>query len=279
MSTIKNNIINALSIDLEDWFCVYNLSKVIKKEDWHKYELRVVDNTNRILELLAKHNTHATFFVLGWIAERVPDLIHEIEKQGHEIASHGYSHTLLTEMTPESFEKDIQKALDVTKNCISSEIIGFRAPSFSITQKTMWAIDILKNHGFRYDSSIFPISLHPDYGVPHGSLSIYPLNSSLIEFPLSCVEIMGMRIPCSGGGYFRLFPYSLTRLLIRQCNRENRPAIFYLHSWEVDPQQPRIKLNWLKYFRHYYNLDKSIERLNRLLSEFEFTTVRKVLGL
>jgi len=143
----------------------------------------------------------------------------------------------------------------------------------------MWAIDILKAHGFRYDSSIFPIRLHPDYGIPDGSLSIYPLNSSLIEFPLSCVEIMGMRIPCSGGGYFRLFPYSLTRLLIRQCNRENRPAIFYLHSWEVDPQQPRIKLNWLKYFRHYYNLDKSIERLNRLLSEFEFTTVRKVLGL
>jgi len=144
MSTIKNNIINALSIDLEDWFCVYNLSKVIKKEDWYKFELRVVDNTNRILELLAKHNTRATFFVLGWIAERVPELIHEIEKQGHEIASHGYSHTLLTEMTPESFEKDIQKALDVTKSCISSEIIGFRAPSFSITRKTMWAIDILK---------------------------------------------------------------------------------------------------------------------------------------
>ena len=272
-------MINALSIDLEDWFCVYNFSKVIKKEDWDKYELRVVKNTERILDLLEKHKTEATFFVLGWIAERVPVLIREIEERGHEIASHGYSHTLLTKMTPAAFEQDLRKAIEVTKKCINSEIVGFRAPSFTITKKTMWAIDILKKHGFRYDSSIFPISIHPDYGVRNGSLSIHSINSSMIEFPLSCVEVMGMRIPCGGGGYFRMYPFSMTRWFFKRCNEENRPAIFYLHSWEIDPSQPKIKLNWFRKFRHYYNLDKTLDKLDRLLSEFEFTSVRKVLDL
>ena len=272
-------MLNAFSIDLEDWFCVHNFSKVIKKEDWKKYELRVENNTRCILDLLTKHNTEATFFVLGWIAERVPELIREIEERGHEIASHGYSHTLLTEMTPAAFEQDLRKAIEVTKKCINSEIVGFRAPSFSITKKTMWAIDILKKYGFRYDSSIFPISLHPDYGVRNSSLSIHYINSSMVEFPLSCVEIMGLRIPCSGGGYFRVFPYSMTKRLLKSCNEQNRPAIFYLHSWEIDPDQPKVKLNWLRKFRHYYNLDKTAAKLDRLLSDFEFTSVRKVLNL
>lgn len=268
---------NALSIDLEDWFCVYNLSQVIKKEDWDSCELRIENNTRRILELLAAHQAKATFFVLGWIAEHVPHLIREIEQQGHEIASHGYSHSLLFHMTPESFEKDLLKALEVTETITPSKIYGFRAPSFSITHDTMWALDILANHGFRYDSSIFPVNFHPDYGIPDVPLSIYRINSNLIEFPLTCVEVLGRRIPCCGGGYFRIFPYAVTKYLLRRCNNEGRPAIFYLHPWEFDPGQPRIKLSWQKTFRHYHNLSKTLKRFSCLLKDFEFETINELL--
>jgi len=270
---------NAISIDLEDWFCVYNLSQVIKKEDWDKCELRIVKNTKLILNLLAKHNTKATFFVLGWIAERVPDLIREIELQGHEIASHGYSHALITEMTPKAFEEDLQKALQITKHLVKQNILGFRAPSFSITDKTMWAADILVKYGIRYDSSIFPIGFHPDYGIHDAPLSIHQLNGSLIEVPLSCAKFLGRKIPCSGGGYFRIFPYTLTRFLLKRCNSQGRPVIFYFHPWELDPDQPKVKLPWLKSFRQYYNLNKSRDRLDKLLNDFEFTTIRGILEL
>jgi polysaccharide deacetylase family protein (PEP-CTERM system associated) len=270
---------NALSIDLEDWFCVYNFNEVIGKEDWDKCELRVVESTQRLLEVMSKHNTHATFFVLGWVAERVPALIEEIEKLGHEIACHGYSHTVLTQMTPESFELDIQRALKVTKQAVQSEIIGYRAPSFTVTKRTMWAIDILARNEFRYDSSIFPISYHPDYGIPNADLSVFQHDSSLIEFPMTCVKLFGVRIPCSGGAPFRIFPYSISKTLLRRCNSEGRPGIFYLHPWEVDPGQPRVNLPWSKRFRHYYNLNKTLSRFDRLLADFEFTTIRRVLDL
>jgi polysaccharide deacetylase family protein (PEP-CTERM system associated) len=270
---------NALSFDLEDWFCVSNLSSVINKGDWDKCELRVVQNTRSILTLLDDCNTTATFFVLGWIAERIPELVREIDQRGHEIATHGYSHTMLTEMTPELFEEDLLKAICVTEKCTCQKILGFRAPSFTVTNSTMWALDILAKNGIRYDSSIFPVGFHPDYGFSAAPLSIYKHNDYLIEFPLTCVEIMGKRIPCSGGGYFRILPYSLTRFLLRLCNRQKRPFVFYLHPWEIDPEQPRVKLPWLKRFRHYHNLDKTFGRLKRLLNDFEFTSVRSVLGL
>lgn len=266
---------NALSIDLEDWFCAYNLR--IKTEDWGQRELRVVENTRRILDLLAKHDTPATFFVLGWIAERVPDLIREVEQQGHEIATHGYSHTVLTEMTPEVFETDLTRALQVTKACVSQEILGFRAPSFSITSKTLWALDILAKHGLKYDSSIFPLSYHPDYGIPDASLSIHQIGA-MTEVPLSCAEVLGKKIPCSGGGYFRVFPYPLTTFLMRRCHREGRPVIFYLHPWEVDPGQPRMNMPLSKKFRHYFNLDKTMDRLDQLLTEFEFVPIKELLN-
>ena len=270
---------NALSIDLEDWFCVYNLRDVVRRKDWDIQELRIDQSTRLILKLLSIHNTKATFFVLGWIAEQVPGLVREIEEEGHEIATHGYSHTLLTEMTRQSFEEDLKRALEVTKACTHQEILGFRAPSFSITDKTSWAFEILERNGIRYDSSVFPIAFHPDYGVPNSPLSIYKISAFLTEFPLSCVEILGRRIPCSGGGYFRMYPYLLTKSLLKRCNREGRPAIFYFHPWEVDSKQPRVKLSWLKRWRHYYNLDKTLNRLDRLLSDFEFTSVKEVLGL
>jgi polysaccharide deacetylase family protein (PEP-CTERM system associated) len=266
---------NAMTIDLEDWFCAYNLR--IKTQDWDKQELRVVENTTRILDLFQKHATRATFFVLGWIAERVPDLVHEIEQRGHEIATHGYSHTVLTEMTPDAFEADLTHALDVTRECVHQEIIGFRAPSFTITAKTRWAIDILARHSIRYDSSVFPIGFHPDYGIADAPLSIHPLGA-LTEVPMSVAEVFGRKIPCSGGGYFRVIPYRATRFLMQQCNRQGRPVIFYLHPWETDPGQPRVKLSWSKSFRHYINLDKTMQRLDQLLCDLQFAPIKDILS-
>lgn len=274
-----DSVVNALSIDLEDWFCVHNLAHAIPREDWSRQEQRVVRNAERLLALFARRGVKATFFVLGWVAERSPDLVAEIERRGHEIATHGYSHRLLTEMTPESFDADLKRALEVTRRCVRQPILGFRAPSFTVTQRTLWALDILVQNGIRYDSSIFPFGLHPDYGMADAPLGIHRLRDSLIEFPLSCARLLGRRVPCSGGGYFRLFPYAATKFLLARCNREGRPAIFYLHPWEIDPGQPRIKLPATKAFRHYFHLDKALERLDRLLTDFQFTTAKEVLGL
>jgi polysaccharide deacetylase family protein (PEP-CTERM system associated) len=271
---------NALSIDLEDWFCVHNFAEVIPYSSWNARELRVEQNTRRLLDQLARHQVKATFFVLGWIADKTPDLIKEIAAAGHEIASHGYGHLLAKTLTPATFEKDLSASLEAIARCVPNKVLGFRAPSFSLDRTTLWVFDVLTKYGIRYDSSIFPISFHPDYGVRDGVLSIYKVTDSLMEFPMSCFKCMGMTIPCCGGGYFRLFPYSLIRFGIRKCNRENRPAVFYLHPWEIDPGQPRVtQIPRLKRFRHYYNIGKTAKRLDRLLSDFEFGTVAEVLGL
>lgn len=269
-------MLNAISIDLEDWFCAYNLR--IESKNWGKQELRVVDNTERLLALLDKHHVQATFFVLGWFAEHTPALIRTIEQRGHEIATHGYSHTVLTAMTPAEFESDLQRALEVTRACVQQPIRGFRAPSFTITPTTLWALDILAKYGIVYDSSIFPISGHPDYGIGDAPLTIHR-RGALTEVPMSVAEIAGKRVPCSGGGYFRLFPYTITKSLIERCNQQGRPVIFYLHPWEIDPDQPRRKLSLTKSLRHYINLDKTFGRLDRLLTDFQFTSIQKVIGL
>ena len=268
-----------MTVDLEDWFCVQNLSLAIKKEDWGRCELRLEDNTGRILDLFGRHKVKATFFVLGWIVERLPELVREIERHGHEIATHGYSHTMLTEIKPEEFEADLERAIAVTEPLIRQKITGFRAPTFSLTQRTLWAADILVRHGILYDSSVFPAHFHPDYGMPDAPFSIYQLTPSLIEVPLSCVKILGMTVPCGGGGYFRLYPYRLTRMFLRRLNRQGRPAVFYFHPWELDPEQPRVKLPRTKKLRHYLNLNKTAARLERLLDDFRFTTLRNLLGL
>jgi len=272
-------MLNALSIDLEDWFCVANLRHVYEMKNWNGCDLRVERSTAKVLELLEKYNVIATFFVVGWIAERVPSLIAEIAEKGHEIATHGYSHRLLTEMTPLEFECDLRRALSVTTEIVDAEIIGFRAPSFTLTGKTIWALDILKENGIRYDSSVFPVGFHPDYGLSNADLNVFEHDNGLMEFPLTCVEILGKRIPCSGGGYFRLYPYPVTKFLLTKCNRQKRNAIIYLHPWEFDPDQPRVDLPLLKRFRHYSNLQKTYGRFERLLNDFAFTTVRGVLGL
>ncbi len=270
---------NALSVDLEDWFCVANMQSHFSREDWPRQESRIVSDTNRLLELFDQKGVSATFFVLGWVADHHPDLVREIARRGHEIASHGYSHRLLTEMTREEFTNDLEKALSATSRCTDERILGFRAPSFTVTRTTVWALDILADHGFRYDSSIFPVGFHPDYGIKEAPLTIHRVNGSLLEFPLTVAEILGRRIPCSGGAYFRIFPYAVTKSLLQRVNGNGRPFVFYVHPWEIDEGQPRVPLPASKRLRHYTNLAKTYARLERLLSDFEFSSLRKVLGL
>jgi polysaccharide deacetylase family protein (PEP-CTERM system associated) len=273
---------NAISIDLEDWFCVHNLSGAIRKENWDACELRVVQSTNRLLRLFDRHHTKATFFVLGWVAERLPELIRELEARGHEIAVHGYNHLLLTEISPQEFDEDLARALNAIEQCgVKSRPVGFRAPSFTMVKTTKdWALPILEKYEFKYDSSVFPIGFHPDYGMVESPLSPYKITAGLHEFPMSCLEIFGKRFPFSGGGYFRLFPYAYTKYCMRKVNEQGRPAVFYLHPWELDPEQPRVKnLSLSQRLRHYRNIDQTELRLDRLLGDFEFTTIREVLGL
>lgn len=267
---------NIFTVDLEDWFCAYNLR--IKVEDWDKQERRIVKNTRRILKLLSNFNTKATFFVLGWVAEKEPKLIREIESEGHEIATHGYSHSLITNISPEEFEIDLQKAIDVTSSISKMTIIGFRAPSFTITNKTRWALNVLKKHGIKYDSSVFPVGFHPDYGIADSDINIHKLNG-ITEVPLSVLKILGITIPCSGGAYFRIYPYIFTKKLIEKCNSQGRPVIFYMHPWEIDPEQPRQALSISKSIRHYYNLNQTENRLKKLLSDFQFHNMKDELNL
>ena len=271
---------NAMSIDLEDWYCANNVTQVVKRENWSKCESRVHESTKKILNLLKKHDTRATFFVLGWIAERCPELIREIEQHGHEIGVHGYQHLLLTEITPLEFEKDLAIAIETLKNCgVAQRVIGFRAPSFTVVAQTQWALEILEKYEIQYDSSVFPLAFHPDYGCASAPLAPYKITPGIHEFPLSCLELGGIRFPFSGGAYFRLMPYAYTRYCIEKCNTGGRPMIFYIHPWELDAQQPRVELTWSKKLRHYHNLEKTEGRLEALLRDFEFTTVREVLHL
>lgn len=273
---------NAISIDLEDWFCVNNLRQAIRREDWENCEQRVFNNTTRILNLFDKHSTKGTFFVLGWVAERFPELIRQIEQRGHEIAVHGYNHLLLTEISPQEFEADLARALEVIQSCgLEKRPVGFRAPSFTVVPSTKeWALQILEKYQFKYDSSVFPVGFHPDYGMADSPLVPYKITDKLLEFPMSCLEIFGRRIPFCGGGYFRLFPYAYTKRCLRTFNARGNAAVFYLHPWEIDAGQPRIKdLPTLKSFRHYRNLQSTEEKLDRLLSDFEFTTISEVLQL
>lgn len=273
-------MINALSFDLEDWFCVSNLRTLIRQEDWHLQDLRVTENTMRILALLKKNNVQATFFVLGWIAEKVPDLVREIDDQGYEIATHGYSHKMLTEMEPTEFDNDLGQAIAITKSIIKSTIVGYRAPTFSLTKDTLWATDILLHHGIQYDSSIFPMSFMAAYdGIPGLSPWPFQFKNGLIEYPLSCAEKFSLRIPCSGGCFFRALPYTVTRSLLSEINRKGHPFMFYLHPWEVDPGQPKRRMPMIDSIRHYINLDKTYGRLERLIQDFMFTSTKKVLGI
>lgn len=274
-------ILNAMTVDVEDYFHVLALSKSIDRSNWDKMEYRAESSTRLLLDLFEESNIHATFFVLGWVARRSPDLVREIAKRGHEVASHGMSHKLVFNQTPEEFSSETYESKALLEDIIGAPVIGYRASTYSITRRSLWALDILHEAGFLYDSSIFPIQ-HDVYGIPDASpvpsRIATPKGASIVEFPMSTAPMFGRRIPVSGGGYFRLLPYWLTRSGLAKLNGElNRPFIFYLHPWEVDPEQPRVRASWKSRLRHYTNLDRCEARLRRLIGEFRFGRVRDVL--
>lgn len=274
-------IVNAMTVDVEDYFHVSAFEHVVSRSRWDQLESRVCMNTERLLELFESQGVKATFFVLGWVAERSPSLVSRIVSLGHEVASHGYSHRLIYQQTPEGFREDIRRAKDLLEGMTGRPVAGYRAPSYSITTRSLWALDVLLAEGHTYDASIFPIR-HDRYGIPESPRHPYVLqrpSGALIEAPGSTVRLSGVNVPVAGGGYFRILPYAWTRWGIGRLNtRERRPAIFYLHPWEIDPAQPRLDAGWLGRFRHYRNLDKTEGRLRRLLREFSFAPLGEILA-
>jgi polysaccharide deacetylase family protein (PEP-CTERM system associated) len=275
--------INAFTVDVEDYFHVAALSSAITRESWATHESRVERNTERLLALLADRGVRGTFFVLGWVAERSPGLVRRIAASGHEIACHGFSHQLIYQQAREEFREETLRAKRLLEDLIGEAVLGYRAASFSVTRDSLWALDTLIDAGFLYDSSIFPIR-HDRYGLPGAApepnrLSA-PSGRTLIEFPMSAARFLGVQVPVSGGGYFRLLPFWVTRAGLKQINeRRGLPFTFYLHPWELDPGQPRFKVSALSRFRHYTNLARCEDRLRRLLGEFEFTSMREALRL
>ena len=274
-------MLNAFSVDVEDYFQVGLFERAIPRDRWGSFEPRVERNTRRLLALCDEHGVKGTFFVLGWVAERWPDLVRDIRDGGHELATHGQDHRRVTTLTPEQFRADVRRAKRTVEDAAGVEVIGYRAPNYSIVRETMWAVDVLAEEGFRYDSSIFPIH-HDRYGIPDAPRGPSRMRLSnghdMVEFPISTVRVGGQNWPFSGGGYFRLLPYPVVRAGLRRLNQADRlPGMVYLHPWEVDADQPRLPVGPLTRFRHYVNIDKTPVKLGRLLSDFPFGPVADVL--
>jgi len=275
-------MLNALSVDVEEYFQVANFSDSISRDSWKSRSRRSDGITKCLLDLFDQHNAKATFFVLGWLAEHEPALVKEIAARGHEVASHGYSHSLVYEQGRSVFTEETRRSKRLLEDLTGVEIKGYRAASFSITAKSLWALDVLVEEGFSYDSSIFP-TLHHRYGIRGGPTAPVQLETEsgglLQEFPLTTLRLAGVDLPISGGGYFRLYPYMLTRAGLQMVNnRDGRPFVFYCHPWEFDPGQPRVSAPLLSRWRHYQNMDRSLGRLENLLDDFSFGTVADVLN-
>lgn len=272
MENESSRIRNYLTIDVEEHFQVSAFEKNIPISDWIHHESRAQNNTNNILKILSEHNIKATFFIVGWVAEKSPELVKSIKREGHEIGCHSYAHRRVYDLTPKQFREDTKKAKDILEEIISEQIAGYRAPSYSITNSSLWALEILSDLGFTYDSSIFPI-YHDAYGIPNAPRFQYKHKEiNLTEYPISTTLMFGRKIPISGGGYFRFFPYWFTKMGLKSINtKERQPFMFYLHPWEIDPGQPRFnQASVLSKFRHYNNLKKTAGRLEKLLDDFSF---------
>ncbi len=276
--------VNAMTIDVEDYYMVSAFADVVKHEDWHKHESRVERNTYKVLELLDEHKIKATFFVLGWVAQHQKKLVRDIHASGHEIASHGYKHELVYAIGPEQFRNDLKLSKALLEDSCGVKVTGYRAPSYSITGNSLWALEILIEEGFVYDSSIFPI-MHDIYGIPNAKRFphiIKTASGTIKEFPISTVELKlwksAFRIPVGGGGYLRLFPVSLINKAVKYINeKEKQPAVIYFHPWEIDPGQPRIQASRKSKFRHYLNLEKTQGKIAYLLSTLKFKPMSDVL--
>jgi polysaccharide deacetylase family protein (PEP-CTERM system associated) len=270
-------ITNALTIDFEDWY----QGLEIPHTEWGRFEDRVVPAGRRLLELLDQADVRATFFILGYVAERHPEIVREIAAAGHEIGTHGYSHTLIYKQTPEVFRSEMERAVRTLEDNTGQRVLGHRAPFFSITRDSLWALEVLGELGIRYDSSIFPV-LNYRYGIedaPRWPYEVAAGGRTLIEFPISTWQVWGRNLPIAGGAYFRIYPYSLTRRAFRAVNEKGHPVVFYLHPWELDADQPRIPLPRRISMTHYFNLRKTEDRLSRLLRDFSFAPMREVLGV
>jgi polysaccharide deacetylase family protein (PEP-CTERM system associated) len=272
-------IINAMTVDVEDYFQVSAFEKHIDRQQWEQLPHRVERNTQIILDVFAAHQVKATFFTLGWVAERYPQLIQRIVSEGHELACHGYQHIRVTEQTPEEFRQDIQLSKQILQDISATPVIGYRAASYSIGAQNLWALEILAEEGFLYSSSIYPVK-HDLYGMPDAPrFAFRPENApNLLEIPISTLNIAGRHLPCGGGGFFRLYPYLFSKLAYQHLNiREKQSGIFYFHPWEIDASQPRqTNLNFKTKFRHYLNLSRMPSRLDSLLHDFAWDTMQNV---
>lgn len=269
----RRSPLNVFSVDVEDYFHVNAFSRHVDRRTWPDYESRVVRNTHRVLEILEQYQVRGTFFVLGWVAAEHPQLVRAIQRSGHEIGCHSFWHRSVFDLTPEEFREDLLQGAKAIEEITGERVTAFRAPNFSITERSLWALDILIEEGFRYDSSIFPI-YHDTYGIPQARRYPYTIERSqdvLAEFPPSVYRLWKLNIPVGGGGYFRLYPSRLSTYWLRRINqRDERPFMFYVHPWELDPDQPRLPAPWRSRFRHYKNLDKTEQKLHQLLGRFRF---------
>jgi polysaccharide deacetylase family protein (PEP-CTERM system associated) len=263
---------NAMTVDVEDYFQVSAFERYIDRDAWDRKECRVERNVDRILELFDRHAVKGTFFTLGWIAERYPNMVKRLVAQGHELASHGWSHVRVTQQQPDEFRQDIRRTKGLLEDISGQAVIGYRAASYSIDASNLWALDALEDSGYRYSSSIYPIK-HDRYGIPDAPrFAFRPLGGDFLEFPVTTVRVANRNLPCGGGGWFRFIPYAGIRWAVRRVNNIDREtAIFYFHPWEIDPEQPRqTGLDAKTRFRHYLNLDRMEARLERLLRDFDW---------
>jgi polysaccharide deacetylase family protein (PEP-CTERM system associated) len=270
-------VINALTIDFEDWY----QGLEIPISEWGRFEDRLVLSGRRLLDRLAEAQVRATFFILGAVAERHPELVCEIAAQGHEVATHGWSHTLVYQMSPDVFRAELRRSVQLLEELAGRKILGHRAPFFSITRASLWALDVLGEEGLRYDSSIFPV-VNYRYGIEDASRWPHEVRGdawTLTEFPITTWRVLGRNIPIAGGAYFRLYPYALTRAALRSINGAGHPVVFYLHPWELDPDHPRIRLPRRIALTHYANLAATEGRFRQLLRDFRFAPLRDVLGV
>lgn len=272
-------VLNAFTVDVEDYFQVSAFENVIHRDEWPRMPSRVEASTDRLLDLLERRGVKGTFFVLGWTAEQFPSLVRRIASAGHELACHSFWHRLIYRQSRDEFRADLRRSKQTIEDQAGQAVVAYRAPSFSITSRSMWAIDVLVEEGFEIDSSIFP-TVHDRYGVPNADVRPHAISTpagSIWEFPLAVQRVGRFSVPISGGGYFRLFPFHFSRLCLENVNRGGRPFAFYIHPWEVDPQQPRIRgASRLSRFRHYVNLSSTERKLDRLLSVFRFGTISDV---
>ncbi len=270
---MTESVKNAMTVDVEDYFQVSAFEGIIDRRDWDKLPHRVEANTERVLALFAEYDVKATFFTLGWVAERYPGLVRRIVAEGHELASHGFTHVRASEQSPQEFYRDIADSKRLLEDVAGVEVKGYRAPSYSIGARNLWALDELQRAGYRYSSSIYPIR-HDLYGMPEAPrFSFYPRGATgLLEIPVTTLELAGHKLPCGGGGFFRLYPYAFSRWALRRINRRDaQPGMFYFHPWEIDPAQPRQRGIGLKTrVRHYLNLGRMESRLRRLLADFSW---------